>query len=47
MPANKPHGFDGKVAVVMAAGEGLGRQHVLELANRGAKHVISTLDKAV
>src|SRR5262247_203813 len=39
--------FDGKVASVTGAGGGLGRQHALELARRGAKVVINDLGGAV
>lgn len=34
-------GFEGKVAVVTGAGNGLGRSHALELARRGAKVVVN------
>ena len=38
--------FDGKVAIVTGAGNGLGREHALELARRGAKVVVNELGGA-
>src|SRR5688572_22501253 len=35
--------FDGKVAIVTGAGGGLGKQHALELARRGAKVIVNDL----
>jgi NAD(P)-dependent dehydrogenase (short-subunit alcohol dehydrogenase family) len=40
-------GFDGKVAIVTGAGGGLGKQHALLLASRGARVVVNDLGGSV
>jgi len=40
-------GFEGKVAIITGAGGGLGREHALLLASRGAKMVVNDLGGAV
>ncbi len=40
-------GYDGKVAIITGAGGGLGREHALELARRGARIVVNDLGGSV
>lgn len=45
--ANVDLGFDGKVVIVTGAGGGLGREHALEFARRGARVVVNDLGGAL
>jgi NAD(P)-dependent dehydrogenase (short-subunit alcohol dehydrogenase family) len=40
-------GYDGKVAIITGAGGGLGREHALEMARRGARIVVNDLGGSV
>src|ERR1700758_5417458 len=40
-------GFDGKVAIITGGGGGLGKQHALLLASRGARVVVNDLGGTV
>ena len=40
-------GFEGRVAIITGAGGGLGREHALLLASRGAQVVVNDLGGAV